>query len=252
MAFYYLRKTLALLLLVVPAALMGYVGTTSLFHHMPAMLVVAISPFFVANLLALVGLALGKAWGRWLALAGACAGLTLIGAKLGSQPGVDAVTVAYGAYCAAVLACLMGRRMERRHRGPLTGCHGRSRWLSWGTVLCLAALPMLWFVSLAPSSQAASAASALAVLLVIAGTVALVCQRTAGVLLLGAAAVITAASTTWTLLMLTLSPFRFGLLAAGGDLLDLQLLALGLILPGVALLWGATARPMWRYLKKSC
>lgn len=257
MGFYYIRKTAALLLLAAPAGLMSYVAVASIFGDSPWSEVATMAPFLVASLLALVGLALGKAWGRWLALAGACAGLTSVGLRVCIQ-GFDAQALACGAYCGLLLVCLLGRRMVQRHEehpasgAPLTCGGWRARCLSWGAILSLAALPGLWFSAfIVPLDNTGAGVSLLTVLLIIGGTVALARGRTAGILLFGAAAAVSAGATLWTVVQIFRSTLPAGILLAETDLMHLPLFALGLTTLSTALLLCATARPMWLLLRRS-
>jgi len=260
MALYYVRKTIALLLLAAPAAMLGYL-TFDAARDSSWGLVVLISPLLTANLLALAGLAQGKAWGRWLALAGAISGLCLLGlVGLSAELGWTGLT--YGAYFGGLLFCLLGPRMARRHeRHPRSGapltCGGwRAGSLGWGATLSLAALPLLWISLFTTPLSFLSTSPALlgtvVMVLIVAGVLALVMGRTAGVLLLLAAGVLLVCLWFFTGLHAFHVFPSHGLCNyhIGTDLLVFQTVTTGLILTGAALLLAATAGPMWRFLRR--
>lgn len=241
---YKTRKIIALLLLAAPACLMTTVAASS----PPDGLLLLMAPFLVGNLLAMVGLLLGKAWGRWLALAGAGCGLVMVGSA-GLKGGLDAWVLVPVAYFGAIIACLWGQRMVQRHEyhprsgAPLTEPGWRARYLSRGAVLCMAALPLLWFLAMPAPYTVGSTAAVLAVTLIVAGILALVLGRTAGVLLLGAGIAVVLGGGLWTLALDT--PY-FG---RSDD--TFRLMTIGMTLPAAALLLAATAGPMWRLLKRA-
>jgi hypothetical protein len=238
---YKTRKTIALLLLAAPAGLMTYVAAS----RPPDGLLLLMAPFLVGNLLAMVGLLLGKAWGRWLALAGAACGLVMVG-TVGIKDGLEPWVLAPLAYFGAIIACLWGKRMVQRHEyhprsmAPLTEPGWRARFLSRGAVLCMAALPLLWFLAMPAPYTAGSTAAVLAVTLIVAGILTLVLGRTASVLLLVAGVAVVLGGNLWSLTVG--SPYS----GRSDDMF--RFMTIGMTLPAAALLLAATAGPIWRTL----
>ena len=101
---YKTRKTIALLLLAIPACIMIYMARSMA----PDGLLLFMAPFIAGNLLAIVGLLMGKAWGRWLALAGAGCGLVMVGSS-GIQDWFDPWLLVPVGYFGTIIACLSGR-----------------------------------------------------------------------------------------------------------------------------------------------
>lgn len=198
MRLYKIRKTMAVLMILVPMGFTGYllyeVLRDALRYDSSSNMIMAAAvliPLLVTGGAACYGLVRNRAWGRWLALAAGVGGfffMALGNAIFSTSAPTLAVMVCFGLLAATMLGRGMADKYEK-HPGSGLPFHQKNRQtalVSWGTIICLASVPAIWLFALLPypAMNTSAIVPGVVATLIAAGALLIQRQRTGGLVLM--------------------------------------------------------------------